>query len=307
MVIKASQTYGLNDDITKNISYKANITNGEKLFEVGCGLFKASEKDLYVFCNIGTDIPVGNYSIDFSEIQKFTYQGYNIIFDKQSIVKFEFEKLAKDLLDLYSGIQTINIVGDKNSYELKFKIESYNQEVLIYGDESIDCKQENNELICQIKKYQIEQELIETKTIGRIYYLSDEPGHHGLSPLPLVGDIIITDNIAQKIDVFIGITKLIQNVAEGKSRIAYETNITNIDNVITLIGLDFISEEKGEHENDCLLRKYDAHPLLITCSMKYNGKNWLKEIKEEKQFINSHIKYNFRIQPVKNEEKIEYS
>ena len=307
LAISAGETYGFNDDISKTISYKAKITSGANSFDVDCGFYKASEKNLYAFCKIGTNIPAGKYSIDFSGIPKFNYQGYDIIFDTQSTLKFEFEKLDKDLIDLYSDKQTINIVEDKDSYELKFKIESYNQEVLIYGDESIYCKQENNELICQIKKNQIEKGLTGNKIIGSVSYLSDEPGYHGRSPLPLVGDIIITDYIAQKIDVFIGITKLIQNIAEGESNIAYETNITNIDNVISYINLDFISEVNGTYNRECVLRKYDSNPLLFTCFMKFDGKNYLKEIKEEKQFKDAHVKYNFRIQPVNNEEKIEFS
>ena len=54
----------------------------------------------------------------------------------------------------------------------------------------------------------------------------------------------------------------------------------------------------------CALRKYDENPLLIVCFFSNEGENWLKEITEEKQYNELNVKYNFRIQPVNNEEKI---
>jgi len=89
--------------------------------------------------------------------------------------------------------------------------------------------------------------------------------------------------------------------------IAYKTNVTNIDNVYTHIedsfDLDF-SDNTGTTQQSCVFRKYDDNPLLIVCSFSNEGENWLKEITEEKTYNDSNVKYNFRIQPVKNEEKI---
>ncbi len=51
-------------------------------------------------------------------------------------------------------------------------------------------------------------------------------------------------------------------------------------------------------------RKYNEHPLLIICNIVNEGTNWLSEITKEEIFDGTNIKYNFRIQPVKNEEKI---
>ena len=61
-----------------------------------------------------------------------------------------------------------------------------------------------------------------------------------LIKLPFVDFITIIDNIAQKTDVFVGITRLLVNVTKGNSYIAYETNITNINNVISVLRLNFI-------------------------------------------------------------------
>ena len=65
-----------------------------------------------------------------------------------------------------------------------------------------------------------------------------------------------------------------------------------------------MNNNSGEQECSCSFRKYDDTPLLIVCFINNEGTNWLKEITEEKIYDNINIKYNFRIQPVNNEEKI---
>ena len=293
------------EDTSRKIYFHTKITDGTNTFDVDCGFSKPGKYSFFVFCNLNTNIPAGNYSIDFTGIPKFDYQSHSISFTSKE--KFEFEKLDKDYINLYSDKQTINIVDGKNSYELKFNIESYNQETVMLGNEPMDCKQENNELICQIKKDELEKDLLNEEEERTVKYFSDVDRQGGVQ-LPLVGEIIIKDNITQKTDVFIGITKLIQNISEGESLIAYETNITNIDKVMGKIELDFENEKTGStFSGGCLIGKHEINPLLITCFMENDGINHLKEIKEEIQFKNAHLKYNFRIQPVKNEEKIYFS
>jgi hypothetical protein len=62
------------------------------------------------------------------------------------------------MIDLYSDKQTLNLDEGKESYDLKFKIVSYNQEKIIINWAIVleDCKQQNDELICPIKKSQLE-------------------------------------------------------------------------------------------------------------------------------------------------------
>ena len=49
-----------------------------------------------------------------------------------------------------------------------------------------------------------------------------------------------------------------------------------------------------------LIQKYNEFPLLIVCYVSQVGKVSLKEITQEIVLDNLNIKYNFRIQPVKN-------
>ena len=117
-----------------------------------------------------------------------------------------------------------------------------------------------------------------------------------------------------KRDLYVGIKKLLVNIDEYGVPIAYETNITDIPNIYIpddeKFYLTFTNKNsegiEDEYDAKCIFRKYDANPLLILCWLNYPGTNWLKEIKEEKLIDDNNILYNFRIQPVKNEDKIDY-
>ena len=303
LVIKASKDDNFKEDTTRKTHFTTKISNGK---EVDCGFWKSSEINFYVFCNIGVDIPAGNYSIDFVGIPVFNYQNYSVNI-YSSYWKYDFIKLDKELIDLYSDKQTINLVKNKDFYELKFNVLSYNKEVLMMGYEPMDCRQEKDILLCQIKKNEIEKSLVENEVKVSVFYISDEPNNHGLVELPLVEKISILDNIAQKIDIFVGITRLLENVAEDKSFIAYETNVTYINKVSSnnLLEFEFENEYQEKDKSNCSFKKYDDNPLLIVCfTPKEIGKCWLKEIKSEIEVNNAHFRYNFRIQPVKNDEKI---
>lgn len=142
-----------------------------------------------------------------------------------------------------------------------------------------------------------------------LYYLGDKK-RHGLEKLPLVSDIKIIDNIAQKIDVYVNMTKLVEGVAEGETRIAYETNVTNINKVFTSLDdlkLDFTDEKQATYTSSCILNKYDDNPLLIVCFPPNTEKSWLKETEDVKVLENANIRHNPKILPIKNKEIINFS
>lgn len=62
--------------------------------------------------------------------------------------------MNKNIIDLYSSKQTIILKDDKEIYDLKFKIVSYNNEMLLINYQSAleNCEQVSNELICHIAK-----------------------------------------------------------------------------------------------------------------------------------------------------------
>ena len=58
----------------------------------------------------------------------------------------------------------------------------------------------------------------------------------------------------------------------------------------------------------CYLRKYDGNPfLLIVCFNPGIEKSWLQKIENEIIINDGNVRYNFRILPVENKEKIDYS
>ena len=85
------------------------------------------------------------------------------------------------------------------------------------------------------------------------------------------------------------------------------TDISNIQGSFDDTAFDFKNENGQTHSCDCALRKYDTTPLYIVCFVLKEGKNWLSEIKTEKIYYDKHYNYNFRFQPVKNDEIIYYS
>ena len=248
LAISTSSEYTFKEDISRKIYFESKIANEKSTYNSKCGFWKASEDKFYVFCNIDTDIPAGKYTIDFTGISQFDYQGKSIKFSDS---RFNFEKLDKDLIDLYSDKQEINIVEGQDSYELKFNVVSYNQEVLFFSTRAktvLECKQENKELICPIKKDELEKGFEYKSYSLSIRYIGEKEGE---AKLPLTGPIILTDNIAQKTDVYIRITKLLENVMETNSFITYETNVTNINKVMTSIehfSLEF-ENDKGKTES----------------------------------------------------------
>ena len=291
-------------DTTRNIYFKSKISNEKNItYEVDCGFWRANDSQLYVFCNIGENIPSGNYSLNFKETPEIKYADYIITLNQRETL--EFEKYDIYMIDLYSDEQTLYVEKDKDIYELKFKLYSYGNELITFNYLSFpDCSHEKEELICKISKKQLEAMLLDKESKIAVTYVNYMRGQNAF---PLIPYINVKFNYIQKIDVYIGITKLIENIVEQDTFVTYETNVTNINNVLIFmpsLELEFMNNIIGTIKSGCTLRKYDNTPLLLICFINRGGINWLKEITEEKVFNNLNVKYNFRIQPVKNEEKI---
>ena len=129
-----------------------------------------------------------------------------------------------------------------------------------------------------------------------------------LKRFALIPIIKVNYNI-QKKNIFVSINKLIENVSEEYTFIAYETNVTDIGNIISdyfeSFKLEFENENGGKINNSCTFRKYENTPLLIICEIGRTGTFWLKKTQNELKLEEEiNMKYNFRIQPIQNNEKI---
>ena len=223
-------------DTSKSILFKSKLKNNEKEYQVDCGFWRAeSEKGsrLYTFCNYDEKIPAVSYDLDITGVSPISITNYTITLEARDVL--HFTKSDINIIDIYSDKQTINVVEGKDDYELRFKISSYNQEHnMIIGNLYIfiDCSQQNNELVCPLTKSFLES--ISVRNEEKIYIGTRDYIIDG-EPFPLIPEIVIKFDI-KKTDVFVGITKLIESVSEKDTFAAYETNITDINNVSSSVG-----------------------------------------------------------------------
>jgi len=289
------------EEKTKFETIVEDIYNHNNTYKIYCRLRNSKWKTL--LCSAEETIPFGEYYVRFNNT-KFNYNGYEVIVNGNG--NYYFEKLDKYLIDLYVDEQTINVEEDKNVYEIKFKIHSYNQERLFLMKELgifylENCYENKNELICPISKERLEEIMEKNNQEFSYRYNNGEIS----GELQVHSYLYINYKYPKKEDIYVKITKLFDKCAQSEATIAYATNITNISKITpSLQSFRLSFNELGEKW--CSFRKYDGTPLLIVCMMNFgNNKfnNSLSEIKEEIILDNINIKYNFRIQPVKNTEK----
>ena len=286
---------------TKFESMVVDNNNDNNNFKIYCRL--RNSKLNKILCSVDESIPSGDYYVRINDT-KFNYNGYEVIINGKG--NTYFKKIDKYLIDIYADNQTIDVEEDKNFYEIKFKIHSYNQERLFLMKEVGiyylgKCNENKNELICTISKERLGE--IMGKTNERFDYRFNN-GEDG-GDLPVSEYLYVNYKYPKKEDIYVKITKLLSKCAQSETSIAYATNITNISKITSsFISFKLYFDNLGK--NWCSFRKNDGAPLLIVCLMDFGNKkynNSLSEIKEEIILDNINIKYNFRIQPVKNTEK----
>lgn len=223
------------------------------------------------FCYIEENIPSGNYSISFKDIKPFTHGNYYItLIAKEDSPKFQ--KVDKDIIDLYSDTQEIIIENSKDSYELNFNIVSYNQEKLIFNYNLVlDCKIEGNILKWPLTKKDLFSYIPGSVSRNNLHYLDTTKNDR--KQLLLIGKIKVENKDIPKKDIFISIKKLLVDANEKDVPIAYETNVTNISNIHYFnddgFKLKFINNNsegiETEFEAKCHFLKYENNPLILVC------------------------------------------
>jgi len=165
-----------------------------------------------------------------------------------------------------------------------------------------DCKQQNDELICPIKKSQLEAILEPKYLYLQLYYINSK---YRIEDFVLIPKIDIVYNSVQKKDINVVLTKLIENVGEHDTHIAYQTNINDIQNIyMNTESFELPFQSKSEEANfSCGFRKYENNPLLLVCFVGPTGEYWL-DITKDIEIENKNIKYNFIIKSVKITDKI---
>ena len=78
------------ENTSKNTCFKTQISNERNSYQVNCGFWKAIDQNLFIFCDIGEDIPAGKYSINLKNTPKISYSGYTI-----SLVQYGDSEITK--------------------------------------------------------------------------------------------------------------------------------------------------------------------------------------------------------------------
>ena len=207
---------------------------------------------------------------------------------------------------------------EKNFYELKFRIGIFNErdalgliskkyESLNFITLNNDCSVKESELICKINKTAFVGNLLgEEDTFKTSFFVKEE----GMCYHPLVLDIIIKYK-TNKENIYVQIKRMLSGISSNEDYIAYETNVTEISpSVSQYFKLKFSKSGSQTEEIKCLFKKYnDKKPLFLLCSMRNldSGNYTLNEIKQKMKLENINLKYNYIINPVKNNEIINYN
>ena len=120
-----------NDEEKKSIFEAKVLLDNKKEYKINCGLWKTSKDPLFnVFCIFDESLPKGEYYANLEGINFIYKNKYKINLEQESTIIFK--KYDSNLLDLYSSEQKIIINEKTPSYDLKFNIESYYNEQLIF-------------------------------------------------------------------------------------------------------------------------------------------------------------------------------
>ena len=290
-------------DIEERTSFNTEFQTQDSLYNVTCRLWKPFDGQIRTFCKFKTE-EAFKAELGYLKEASFTFNNYSIQITSDilgiSIIKYE-----DPIPFLYSDKQIINIDNDgfELIYYLKFKLDSYNNEILFLAGNCVnmkmlnECEIKENELFCKITKADIGGIL--SVNNGNLVLKS----YNELMPLfqfPNVLEIIINIINYKKENIYVGITKLLENAYDEGNYVAYETNVTEISNLIS-------EEFRNIKDFNCFFKKYSEKPLLILCEVPNSGTYSLGEIKNQIILNDINVKYNFIIVPVINQEQFEVS
>ena len=255
-------------DIEELTSFNASLqiyyNNSEFNRYAQCRLWKPLNEPIYTFCKLEKSLDNGTYEANFEGYIK--YKGYSIYIVSTSLISIE--KINSPLPLLYSSKQNIVIEKGKENYELVFKIEEYNNELLLLRTQDVkeilaldECSQKGKEMKCIIKKQTIEKVLANNVQTFFLKYKSDYVNalSFSYSKFKLVFDIVVTDNTIQKKDVYVYVTKLLEHNISNRSLFTFETTITDIDDFTSK---NFQLTYNGANTFQCFLKKNNRKSFI---------------------------------------------
>ena len=272
-------------------------------YKVVCRLWNPINENLVIICNLEENLKNENRIITLKK-SIFPYKQYNISIYAETSVKVK--QYNYNISFIYSDKPIIS--EDYQIYNFEFKLDSYNDNDIFYLSGS---SQFTSNILFQswVVYKKISRPYI-TKTIIE-YFLSKKnkelnleslKDNYGVCKYKFVYNLNIKYEIKEKEDIYIKITKLLNNVSESGNIVAYNTNISNINN--TQSSEFTLPFNRGWFNFNCYFKKNNITNLLLLCQITEKLDISLDEIRNEIVLNNLNYKYNFRIQPVSNDEKI---
>ena len=274
-------------NIDNYINFRGTImdyNNYNNKYNANCKIWKPKDENITIICKFNEIL--GQNKVILNE-ELINYKNYKntCIYQEKPI---EVDLYSYHIPFLYYDNQTINI-DNRDSYELKFKVGSYNNDLLYIKGESNNyavlenCKRNINDLNCNIQKNKLEEILTSS---GEIFTVGTMNDNKGLIEFEYASNITINYNNVIKEDLFIGITKIVGDTNNLEIPLALETNITTIPN--------FISKQFQRYG---YFKKTTGRPLILFNIEYYISRYFNLKLDDELIINNTHYKYNFRIQP----------
>lgn len=209
-------------DIEENSEYTTTVYNRNNNYETTCRLWKPTNENLKIFCKVKSPSSIYSGYSSYLNSGSFIYKSYKVNVERPYSsydYKFYLYKIS-DLPFIYSEEQVINIDDGKDSYELQFKFREYNNQLLflfyngiyIYLENCSD-KLKENYIICKLEKEDIEEieEMLSTNNQKFDIYSYNSNSLFYKYRIETIQNITIIHSIPQKKDLYIGITKLLEN------------------------------------------------------------------------------------------------
>ena len=287
------------DNIEKSTQFDSEIIIGYDNFSVNCRLWKVNNENIRIIFKLQRSVSYYSYlTMSLKEVS-FNYYQYRITIIPEYKVNINYN--SNKIPFLYSPPQIINIDDEHDKYYLNFKVDTYFNELLLLRDNSNNyalldkCKFDGKVLKCELSKQKLEEQILILN--NKKYNVVAINDNIGIIKFNYIYPININYKNVIKEDIYIQVGKLIGNIATYNLSIGFETNITNIPNLL--------SDTFTLNGYNCYFRKSKDKPLILYFKISSGTyePNW--KIEEEKIFNKIHYKYNFRIQPFENGENIE--
>lgn len=251
-------------DIEEKTKFKTKINDeNQNEYNANCKLWKPINDYIRIICNLDENLKYVDNNITFLNSVQIEYKDYKIGINQEAYI--EVKQLNYSIPFLYSNKQNIEIKDNIESYNLKFKFESYNNEVVfIYGQSnnyaSLDnCKINDNELNCEISKRKLEEVLGTSYEIFKVKVINDNVG---IIQMDFVLNINISYTINKKKDIYIGINRKLSSYGFENSpdKIYQSDNLPYLYSYEQIINID---DDKDSYQLKFIIESYQNEIFLI--------------------------------------------